>query len=275
MWSVSNVYETAQLTAHLQSARRWRCSSAPTSSRAWVCVFSTRPTGRGRWRCRGGDPSLAEAEGAWCAGSEGCRDQPHLTRRSPTCNVDPDNPVINTRSFGEDPADVSRIRGGVRAGRAIGACAGHGQAFSGHADTHVDSHRSLPILNVDRKRLDQVELLPISRAIEAGVKSIMIGHLAVLSRSELVPVRPPDPGENRTEPSHRKCRRTDDAGDNLEEDGRGLLRHDLNSTDWSSAMPWIWAHHRAFQRREAAIRAIEAGQDQILLSRMSMPPLPR
>src|SRR5205814_8220291 len=94
-------------------------------------------------------------------------------------NVDPDNPVINSRSFGEDPQDVSRyvvafIRG-IQSEHVL-ATAKH---FPGHGDTHVDSHRALPVLDVSAARLDRVELVPFRAAIAAGVASIMPGHLSV------------------------------------------------------------------------------------------------
>src|SRR6266581_903367 len=112
-------------------------------------------------------------------------------------NVNPDNPVINSRSFGEDPQDVGRyvaafIRG-VQSEHVL-ATAKH---FPGHGDTHVDSHRALPVIDVTRDRLERVELVPFRAAIAAGVKSVMIGHLAVpaLDRTP-VPVRAAGHGDN-------------------------------------------------------------------------------
>ena len=94
-------------------------------------------------------------------------------------NIDPDNPVINVRSFGEDPADVARyvaafVRGVQSAG--VLATAKH---FPGHGDTHTDSHRSLPVLLATRERLESVELVPFRAAIEAGVGAVMTAHLSV------------------------------------------------------------------------------------------------
>src|SRR5205085_2921103 len=105
-------------------------------------------------------------------------------------NIDPRNPVINARSFGEDAHEVARyVEATVRGIQGAGAlaCAKH---FPGHGDTHVDSHRSLPRLDVSRERLDEVELVPFRAAVEAGVKSVMIGHLAVPAiDAERAPVR--------------------------------------------------------------------------------------
>jgi len=133
----------------------------------------------------------------------------------------------------------------------------------------VDSHRSLPILNVDRARLDRVELLPFRAAIDAGVKSIMIGHLAVPALdAELVPVRRPGAGENPygTAESEVPQNGTMPATTSKKIVGE-LLRRELKFDGLvvSDAMDMggITEH---FDAGEAAIRAIEAGQDQILMS---------
>jgi beta-N-acetylhexosaminidase len=89
------------------------------------------------------------------------------------------NPVINVRSYGEDPEDVARF--GVASvegiqSQGVLATAKH---FPGHGDTNIDSHRGLPIIDVSRERLTNVELLPFKRAIDAGVGSIMIAHIGL------------------------------------------------------------------------------------------------
>jgi beta-N-acetylhexosaminidase len=94
-------------------------------------------------------------------------------------NNNADNPVINVRSFGEDPNDVARFgiafADGVQSEKVI-ATAKH---FPGHGDTNVDSHRGLPIINLPRARLDSLELQPFKKAIDAGIGSIMIAHIAL------------------------------------------------------------------------------------------------
>ncbi|WP_341834126.1 glycoside hydrolase family 3 N-terminal domain-containing protein [Chitinophaga pollutisoli] len=94
-------------------------------------------------------------------------------------NNNPENPVINDRSFGEDKYQVARlgvamIKGMQDAG--ILACAKH---FPGHGDTDVDSHHDLPVIRKSLASLDSLELYPFRRAIEAGVASVMIAHLNV------------------------------------------------------------------------------------------------
>ncbi|MBL8124977.1 MAG: glycoside hydrolase family 3 C-terminal domain-containing protein [Blastocatellia bacterium] len=94
-------------------------------------------------------------------------------------NNNADNPVINVRSFGEDPETVAKFgvafANGIQSQKVI-ATAKH---FPGHGDTAVDSHRGLPIIEVPRARLDSLELVPFKKAIEAGIGSIMIAHIAL------------------------------------------------------------------------------------------------
>lgn len=94
-------------------------------------------------------------------------------------NNNPMNPVINTRSFGEDPALVAEMSAafirGMQEERVI-ATAKH---FPGHGDTDIDSHLDLPVLPYTSERLDSLELIGFRRAIDAGVRSIMVAHLDV------------------------------------------------------------------------------------------------
>ena len=94
-------------------------------------------------------------------------------------NSNPANPIINTRSFGEDPAQVgdlvaAYIKGAHEAGMLVTA-----KHFPGHGDTATDSHLGVASVTVDRARLDSVELPPFRRAIAAGVDSIMVAHVTV------------------------------------------------------------------------------------------------
>lgn len=94
-------------------------------------------------------------------------------------NINPDNPVINTRSFGEDPVKVAdkviAYASGLESGKVLSVC----KHFPGHGDTDVDSHKALPVLPFTRERLDSVELYPFKEAIRAGVSGMMVGHLQV------------------------------------------------------------------------------------------------
>ena len=94
-------------------------------------------------------------------------------------NINPDNPVINTRSFGEDPVEVARKVVAYSRGLESGRILSVSKHFPGHGDTDVDSHKALPVLPFTRERLDSVELYPFRRAIRAGLGGIMVGHLEV------------------------------------------------------------------------------------------------
>src|SRR3989440_3351150 len=101
-------------------------------------------------------------------------------------NNNPGNPIINTRSFGEDPARVAEfVSEFVRGVRENGGLA-TAKHFPGHGDTAADSHIDLPVIHADRARLDQLELVPFRAAIAMAVDSIMTGHLNV-------PALEPDP----------------------------------------------------------------------------------
>jgi beta-N-acetylhexosaminidase len=94
-------------------------------------------------------------------------------------NNNPANPIINTRSFGEDPATVGRlVAAEVRGIQEHGMLAG-AKHFPGHGDTGTDSHITLAVSNASWARLDSVELVPFRSAIAAGVSSIMSAHIAM------------------------------------------------------------------------------------------------
>jgi beta-N-acetylhexosaminidase len=96
-------------------------------------------------------------------------------------NNNPDNPIINVRSFGEDPAKVARMGiAFIRGVQENGAIA-TGKHFPGHGDTEVDSHVALPVIRHDRARMDSVELRPFQEAIDAGMAAIMTAHISVPS----------------------------------------------------------------------------------------------
>ncbi len=92
-------------------------------------------------------------------------------------NSNPDNPIINVRSFGEDPEDVSRLAAAFIRGCQENGLIATAKHFPGHGDTDLDSHSVLPAITGDRERLDRVELVPFRASIEAGVRAIMSAHL--------------------------------------------------------------------------------------------------
>lgn len=94
-------------------------------------------------------------------------------------NINPDNPVINTRSFGEVPQSVGNKVVAYGSGLESGGVLSVSKHFPGHGDTNVDSHKALPVLPFSRERLDSVELYPFKRVVRAGLGGIMVGHLEV------------------------------------------------------------------------------------------------
>ncbi len=94
-------------------------------------------------------------------------------------NSDPRNPVIGYRSFGEDPIRVANAGVAYSRGLERGGILSVAKHFPGHGDTSTDSHKTLPIVNHDREKLDEIDLLPFRRYIEAGLGGVMVGHLNV------------------------------------------------------------------------------------------------
>ena len=160
-------------------------------------------------------------------------------------NNNPRNPVINTRSYGEDPAHVAALVGAyVEAARDAGMIATI-KHFPGHGDTDVDSHLGLPVVGFDRARLDAVELVPFRRGIEAGAQAVMTAHIE-LPRLDAAPSTPATFSPNVVQ---------------------RLLRGDLGfaGIGYTDSMS-MDAVTRLVPPAEAAVRAILAGSDEVLHS---------
>ncbi|MGE0454359.1 MAG: glycoside hydrolase family 3 N-terminal domain-containing protein [Vicinamibacteria bacterium] len=157
-------------------------------------------------------------------------------------NNNPDNPVINIRSFGEDPELVARLGAAFVRGARAGGILTTAKHFPGHGDTAVDSHLQLATIAGDRARLQGVELLPFRSAIEAGVDSVMVGHIAVPS----------------LDPSGAPATLSRPLVD-------ALLRRDLGFQGLIVTDAMEMTGVRAAWTGEAAVRAVLAGADFILL----------
>lgn len=94
-------------------------------------------------------------------------------------NINPRNPVINTRSFGESPQLVAQKVVAYSKGLEHGGVLSVSKHFPGHGDTNVDSHKALPTLPFTKARLDSVELFPFKQVIKNNLGGIMVGHLCV------------------------------------------------------------------------------------------------
>lgn len=161
-------------------------------------------------------------------------------------NNNPDNPIINIRSFGEDPRQVARmvrayIEGAHSQPRArVLVTVKH---FPGHGDTSTDSHMGLGVVTADLARLETVELVPFRAAIEAGVDAIMTAHLAV-----------PALDEERIPATVSRRIMTGLLRDRL--GFGGILTTDAMDMRGLTQM---------FAPGEAAVRALEAGNDLLLI----------
>jgi beta-N-acetylhexosaminidase len=92
-------------------------------------------------------------------------------------NNNPDNPIINIRSFGEDPAFVGRMATAYLKGIQAGGMLATAKHFPGHGDTATDTHLDLAVIEHPRARLDAVELVPFKAAIAAGIDAVMSTHI--------------------------------------------------------------------------------------------------
>ncbi len=94
-------------------------------------------------------------------------------------NSNPANPIINTRSFGEDPQQVGALVSAYIKGAHEGGMLTTAKHFPGHGDTSTDSHLGLAVVSDDLERLNRVELPPFQAAVNAGVDAVMVAHLTI------------------------------------------------------------------------------------------------
>ncbi|MCC5816594.1 MAG: glycoside hydrolase family 3 protein [Leptospira sp.] len=92
-------------------------------------------------------------------------------------NNNPDNPVINTRSFGSDVQRVNTVAGAYEKGARLGGAIPVIKHFPGHGDTNVDSHLGLPVINKTLEELEELELIPFRNAIQSGAPVVMTAHI--------------------------------------------------------------------------------------------------
>ncbi|HEX8190797.1 MAG TPA: glycoside hydrolase family 3 N-terminal domain-containing protein [Pyrinomonadaceae bacterium] len=126
-----------------------------------------------------GDPAFARRHGELTAREARALGVRHVFAPVADVNNNAGNPVINVRSFGEDPAEVARYVAAFVEGAQSAGVIATAKHFPGHGDTAVDSHRGLPVIDVARARLDSVELVPFRAAIRAGVGSVMTAHIGL------------------------------------------------------------------------------------------------
>jgi len=158
-------------------------------------------------------------------------------------NNNPANPVINVRSFGEDPVRVSQLASAFVRGVQDAGVAATAKHFPGHGDTDTDSHLGLPVIAVARARLDSVELKPFAATIAGGIAGMMTAHIALpLAYGDSVPAT--------LQPRILQ----------------GLLRDSLGfrGATFTDAMT-MEGLKKSYGLEESSIRAIEAGNDVLLM----------
>ncbi len=159
-------------------------------------------------------------------------------------NINPDNPIINTRAVGADPGLVGRIAGAFIRGAQENGMIATAKHFPGHGDTAQDSHSLMPTIEGTLDRLQKVELPPFKEAIDAGVKAVMTAHLHV-------PALDPTPGLPATLSAPILS---------------GLLREKMGFRGLivTDALEMAGVTN-AYSTEEASLLAIMAGVDQLLL----------
>jgi beta-N-acetylhexosaminidase len=197
-----------------------------------------------------GDPALTRALGAATAQEARALGVHWVFAPVSDVNNNPENPIINIRSFGEDPKLVSEhVRAFIEGAHSdpkhkVLLAAKH---FPGHGDTATDSHMGLATIGADRARMDAVELAPFHAAIAAGVDSVMTAHISVPA------LEPREIPATVSEPVLT-----------------GLLRKEMGFAGLivTDAMD-MQGLSQQFSSGEASVRAVEAGADVLL-----MPPDP-
>lgn len=179
---------------------------------------------------------------------------------APVCDVNsnPKNPIINIRSFGETPeAIIPHITAMIEGMQSEGVLAS-AKHFPGHGDTSVDSHLSLPTLLYDLDRLEKTELKPFRAAIHAGVRSVMVAHMAapalIAAGKGLIEENSKFPTVENEPASLSKAITT------------GFLKNTLrfNGLTVTDALE-MHSITRQYSSGEAAVRAMDAGADVILI----------
>jgi beta-N-acetylhexosaminidase len=224
-----------------------------------------------------GNPEYARRQGAITAREARALGVQQIYAPVVDVNNNAANPVINVRSYGEDPSQVAKFASAFVEGAQSENVIATAKHFPGHGDTAVDSHRGLPVIDVDVARLKSVEFVPFRSAIDAGVGSVMVGHIG-LPRLDPTVIKPiprekaPIPPENAlgtvyggsesevvVEKATVPATLSPVLGKILRDDlgFKGLIVTD--ALDMSGLTIY-------FNREEAAVRAVLAGADVLLKS---------
>jgi len=176
----SEPFEAAELLNRLQSDSKLPLLFAADFERG-VAIRLMGSTAFPHAMAFGGDGKLEDAEAFGRITAEEARAIGIHWNFFPDADVNsnPANPIINTRSFGEDPKQVGDLVAAYIKGAHEGGMLTTVKHFPGHGDTATDSHLGVASVNVDRAHLDSIELPPFRQAIQAGVDSVMVAHVTV------------------------------------------------------------------------------------------------
>jgi len=215
-----------------------------------------------------GNPDYARRQGALTAREARALGVQQIYAPVADVNNNAANPVINVRSYGEDPVAVGYFVAAFVEGVQNNGVIATAKHFPGHGDTATDSHRGLPEIDVSRERLNAIELVPFRAAVQSGVGSVMTGHIGLPQVDPTVVA--PLPRDVKLKPID-----TDEGGEIVVEKGtmpttlspimNGILRRDLGFdglivTD-AMSMSGLTLY---FTQEEASVRALEAGADLLL-----------
>jgi beta-N-acetylhexosaminidase len=263
----SPVYESVILVNRMQQyARRPLLISADFERGVGMRMGDTTDFGWVMATGATGNPDYARRMGEITAREARALGVQHVLAPVADINNNAENPVINVRSYGEDPVEVGRYTAAFIKGAQEGGVIATAKHFPGHGNTATDSHRGLPILEFSLSDLNKLELVPFRAAIEAGVGSVMVAHIS-LPRLDATPIIPlPRKTENKPAYADKEIvveNATMPA--TLSPAITGLLRRELNyeglivtdALDMSGLTIY-------FKQDEAAVRAVLAGADMLL-----------
>jgi beta-N-acetylhexosaminidase len=263
----SPVYESAILVNRMQQhARRPLLISADLERGAGMRFYDTSDFGWVMAVGATGNPDYARRMGEITGLEARALGIQQILAPVVDVNNNAQNPVINVRSFGEDPVEVGRFSAAFIKGAQDKGVLATAKHFPGHGNTAIDSHRGLPALDFSLSDLKSLELVPFRASIDAGVGSVMVAHIGVpkIDPTQIAPL----PKKGDTKPSYADKEVIVENATlpaTLSPALTGLLRSELgfdgiivtDAMDMSGLTIY-------FRQDEAAVRAVLAGADMLL-----------
>jgi beta-N-acetylhexosaminidase len=263
----SPVYESAILVNRMQQlARRPLLISADLERGAGMRFYDTSDFGWVMATGATGNPDYARRMGEITAIEARALGIQQILAPVADVNNNAANPVINVRSYGEDPVEVGRYVAAFVKGAQNKGVIATTKHFPGHGNTAIDSHRGLPALDFSLAELKSTELVPFRASVDAGVGSVMVAHIGVpkIDPSQITPL--PKKGDSKPSYADKEViveNATTPA--TLSPALTGLLRSELgfdgiivtDAMDMSGLTIY-------FKQDEAAVRAVLAGADMLL-----------